>query len=240
MSKPIIGVTPLFDDAMESIWMLPCYMEGIKQGGGIPVIVPFSESEEETQELAQRFDGFLFTGGQDVDPALYGQEKLPCCSMTSPCRDTLEKMLFSQALRFQKPMLGICRGLQFINVALGGSLYQDIKQQIQASSTAHSQGKPYDAPAHRVNLCRDTPLYELVAQDEIMVNSLHHQAISKLADALKPAAVAPDGIIEAVYMPGQRFVMAVQWHPEFMFERDAVSASLFKAFVDSCGCGSAQ
>ncbi|MDU2240868.1 MAG: gamma-glutamyl-gamma-aminobutyrate hydrolase family protein, partial [Paenibacillus sp.] len=166
---------------------------------------------------------------------LYGQEKLPLCQTTSACRDSLEKRLFEKTLQYEKPVLGICRGFQFMNVMLGGSLYQDIKSQTNPSSPlVHSQGKPYEAPAHSVKLYRDTPIYHLAGQDEIMVNSLHHQAVHRLADRLTPAAVAPDGIIEAAYMPDVTFVVGVQWHPEYRFEQDPVSARLFKAFVDSC------
>ena len=234
MKKPIIGVTPLFDNKLNSLWMLSDYMNGVQHGGGIPVILPFTESEEEIDELAQKFDGFLFTGGEDIDPALYAQGKMSFCGDTSSCRDTLEKIVFQKAMKYKKPILGICRGVQFINVILGGSLYQDIKiQAVPSSPIIHSQGKPYEVPVHSVEIYSNTPIYSLAGRNEIKVNSLHHQAISRLADSLSPAAIAPDGIVEAVYMPKERFVVGVQWHPELMFKTDTVSASIFKALVDA-------
>ena len=234
MKRPIIGITPLFDDKLDSLWMLPAYMNGVQHGGGIPVIIPFSESEEEIDALAQRLDGFLFTGGEDIDPAMYGQGKMALCEKTSACRDNLEKILFKKALKYKKPVLGICRGVQFINVMLGGSLYQDIKTQVVPTSPIiHSQGKPYEVPVHSVEIYSNTPLYSLAGKNGIKVNSLHHQAILRLAETLSPAAIAPDGIVEAVYMPTERFVLGVQWHPELMFENDPVSASIFKALVNA-------
>jgi putative glutamine amidotransferase len=126
MEKALIGVTPLYDENRGAIWMLPEYLKGVSRGGGIPVILPLSDTAEEARALARRLDGFLFTGGQDVDPALYDQVELPFCGKTSARRDAFEKALLAEILRLDKPVLGICRGLQLINVMLGGSLYQDI------------------------------------------------------------------------------------------------------------------
>lgn len=235
MKKPIIGVTPLFSDKINNTWMLPCYTDAIWHGGGIPVILPITQKEEEIDTLARKFDGFLFTGGHDVDPALYGQQKLPFCNSTSAYRDNFEKALFEKALDYNKPVLAICRGFQFMNVVLGGSLYQDIEMQLVRSvEIDHLQEKPYEVPAHIVKLCPDTPLSELTDKKEIMVNTIHHQAVHKLSDSLCVAATALDGIIEAAYMPGEKFVVGVQWHPEFTYQNDLFSSGLFKVFVEMC------
>lgn len=235
MKKPIIGVTPLFDDRRESVWMVAGYLNGIQQAGGIPVVLSLSNCEKEIEQIAKEFDGFLFTGGHDIHPSLYGEEKLPVCGKTCEYRDVFEKILFEKALKYKKPVLAICRGFQFMNAVLGGSLYQDFKSQAPlAIQLIHSQEKPYVAAAHSVKIYRDTPLYDLIKADEIEVNSIHHQAVKVLSSRLAPMAIAPDGIIEAAYMPDEKFVLGVQWHPEFMYENDEAAARLFEGFVEAC------
>jgi putative glutamine amidotransferase len=232
MKKALIGVTPLYDENHEAVWMLPAYLKGVSMGGGLPLVLPLSDAEE-ARALARRLDGFLFTGGQDVHPALYNQTELPFCGKTSARRDAFEKALLEEILRLDKPVLGICRGLQFLNVMLGGSLYQDIPSQTApAEPLIHSQEKPYDVPVHELSL-PEGPVRRLAGGETIRVNSLHHQAIARLADGLRPAATAPDGIMEAAWMPARRFVLGVQWHPEFMLEADPVSVSLFRALADA-------
>lgn len=126
MEKPIIGVTPLWDEEKKSYWMLPGYLEGVKEAGAIPVILPLTTNGADIAQLADLCDGFLFTGGQDVDPQLYGEAMEPFCGELCPARDALEQELLRQALERDKPILGICRGIQFLNAALGGTLYQDL------------------------------------------------------------------------------------------------------------------
>ena len=126
--KPIIGVTPLFDSEKDSVWMLPGYLEGITAAGGIPIILPLYSDSGDIKKCSELCDGFLFTGGQDVSPEIYGEEKTEFCGETSELRDTLESTLLKIAIDENKPVLGICRGLQFINAALGGTLYQDLDE----------------------------------------------------------------------------------------------------------------
>ncbi len=229
---PVIGVTPLWDAALESTWMLTEYLEGIKAAGGLPVVLPFGIGPDEIARIVEMCDGFLFTGGQDVAPSVYGAEDLTGGTVKpAPCRDTLESALLPAVLEADKPVFGICRGLQFINAALGGTLWQDLPSE-HPSEIVHRQGKPYDFPAHPVVLYG--PLKALLGKVTIPVNTLHHQAVRLLAPSLKPMAITPDGLTEAVYMPGKRFVWAVQWHPEFLYKKDPDSLSLFRAFVDAC------
>ena len=155
MKKPIIAVTPLFDNKLNSIWMLPNYLDGIIKAGGIPVILPLNIREKEIIHLVSKFDGFLITGGQDIDPNLYGEEKLDYCDEINSARDSLEFALISEVINQDKPVLGICRGLQFINVVLGGSLYQDIQEQHEADiKVNHKQKAPYDNPCHSVKVIK--------------------------------------------------------------------------------------
>ena len=228
---PIIGVTPLWDAERKSVWMLPDYLEGIKAGGGIPVVLPIEMSEEDANRIVETCDGFLFTGGQDVSPELYGTMDATGTIIPSPERDRLETLLLKKALQADKAVLGICRGLQFINVFFGGTLWQDLPSQ-HPSDIVHRQGKPYGVPTHKVILKGD--LKTQLGKDILEVNTLHHQAVKDLAGDLIPMAISPDGLIEAARMPGKRFVWAVQWHPEYMFKTDADSLSLFSHFVKQC------
>ena len=229
--KPVIGVMPLWDEERDSIWMLPGYMDGIKQAGGIPFIFPFSEDEEELSTLIGMCGGILFTGGHDVSPRIYHEE--PIGDLISSCekRDIMESIVLKMALETDKAILGICRGIQFINAALGGTLYQDLPLQ-HPSEIDHHQHPPYDIPSHDVILIRDTPLQKCLQRDTLSVNSYHHQAVKELAPGLAPMAVSSDGLTEALYMPKKGFLWAVQWHPEFSFRSDINSRRIFSAFID--------
>ena len=227
---PIIGVTPLWDAERKSVWMLPDYLDGIRAAGGLPVVLPIEMTEKDAEQMVETCDGFLFTGGQDVAPELYG-EKVAASVVSSLERDKLESLLLSKALQADKAILGICRGLQFINVFLGGTLWQNLPSE-HPSEIVHRQGKPYDAPTHKVKLNGD--LQTLLGKDIIEVNTLHHQAAKDLGGDLSAMAIAPDGIIEAVKMAGKRFVWAVQWHPEYMFKTDPDSLAIFSCFVKHC------
>ncbi len=229
--KPMIGVTPLWDAARQSVWMLPDYLDGIKAAGGIPMVLPLDLSEEDVDQIVETCDGFLFTGGQDVSPDLYGMNDATGTIVSSPERDHLESLLLSKALLADKPILGICRGLQFINAFLGGTLWQDLPSQ-HPSEIVHRQGKPYGVPTHQVTLSGD--LQTLLGKDILEVNTLHHQAVKDLGSGLIPMAVAPDGIIEATQLADKRFVWAVQWHPEYLFRTDKDSLAIFSCFVEHC------
>lgn len=232
MRKPIVGVMPLWDDEKDSIWMLPGYMDGISGAGAIPVIFPFTSDEAELAQLAEGCDGFLFTGGHDVSPRLYHEEPLEdlvsCCEK----RDRMEAAVLKLAMEADKPVLGICRGIQFINAALGGTLYQDLPLQ-HPSETNHHGTAPYDRRVHDVEVFRGSPLHGCLGVDILPVNSYHHQGIRTLAKGLEVMAAAPDGIAEAVCKPDRRFLWAVQWHPEFSYRTDENSRKVFRAFVEA-------
>ena len=232
--RPVIGVIPLWDDEKDSIWMLPGYLDGISEAGGLPIIFPLTTDEQELRQLFELCDGVLLTGGHDVSPELYHEEPLEglveCCRK----RDEMEGIIFKMALEDDVPVLGICRGIQFINAALGGTLYQDLPLQ-HPSAVDHHQKAPYDVPAHEVQIVKDSPLYKCLSIAGLPVNSCHHQAIRELAPKLEVMACSPDGLVEAVHMPGRRFVWAVQWHPEFSYKTDENSRKILRAFVDAAG-----
>ena len=226
--KPIIGIMPLWDETKDSIWMLPGYMDIIQKCGGTPIMFPFSKDEEEVEQLVQLCDGILITGGHDVNPAFYHEQPLDnviCCKE----RDDLEVLVCKYAISNQKPIFGICRGLQFINTYFNGSLYQDIPSQLP-SSIQHAQKPPYDSFCHEVTILENTPLYDTLQISTLPVNSCHHQGIKTLGDGLKPMAISPDGIVEAIYHE-QLPISAVQWHPKFSYKTDPNSIKIIESFI---------
>ena len=229
MKKPIIGVLPLFDKEKDSYWMLPAYFQGLEHAGALPVMLPL-DGAKDCDRLLELCDGVLFTGGQDVDPALYGEPVLECCKELCPARDRLETAMLQAAMEKKLPILGICRGLQFINAALGGSLWQDLAAQ-RPGSRNHRMERPYDRTEHDVTL--SGPLKTLYGTNTLGVNSCHHQGVKTLAPGLEPMAVAEDGLIEAVYHPGQPFLWAVQWHPEFFDVKTGPGVPIFRAFAEA-------
>lgn len=231
-TKPLIGIVPLVDVEKESYWMLPGYMEGITEAGGIPLMLPLTEDINVIEQMIGTLDGFLLTGGHDVSPKLYGEEKLPECGECCEMRDRMEEKLFLSALKADKPVFGICRGIQFMNAVLGGTLYQDIPTQY-STTTQHHMEPPYDRSVHSVSIVESTPLAKILSCEKINVNSYHHQAIKVLSNQLKPMAISEDGLVEAVYYPDKTFVIALQWHPEFSFKKDHHSRKILKAFVDA-------
>lgn len=230
MKKPLVGVVPLVDEGRESYWMLPGYFEGLRNAGALPVMLPLTAEKEELEQLVETMDGFLLTGGHDVDPALYGEKPLPQCGQPCTQRDEMESQLVKMALAKDKPMLGICRGIQFLNAVLGGTLYQDLPTQ-RPSELRHQQTPPYDQPIHSVDLVPGQPLAELLGTSELAVNSYHHQGVKDLAPGLEIMARAKDGLVEGIRVPDKKFVWAVQWHPEFSWKTQEASRKIFSAFV---------
>ena len=228
-----IGVIPLVDYNKNSYWIIPGYLKGLQSTGAMPVVLPIIEKTYEVEAVMDMCDGFLFAGGQDVNPAVYGEKKNALCGECSPARDKMEKLILDEAIKRDKPLLGICRGIQFINAALGGTLWQDLPTQFSDKLT-HCQKPPYDIPVHDVKIEADSPLHKLLQKDIIHVNSYHHQGICRLSPKLKCMAVASDGLTEAVYAPNQKFLWAIQWHPELSFENDENSKSIFREFVRNC------
>ncbi len=226
---------PLWDYQLDSIWMLPGYLDGVKYAGGLPVVLPLTDDRSQLEQIVLEFDGFLFTDGQDIAPSYYHEKPSPLCGRPCPIRDTMESRIFVQAAQtLNKPCLGIGRGLQLFNVLLGGTLYQNLPTQLISSrGIVHNQAPPYREPAHALHLDTQSPLYALTEQVQIQVNSSHHQGICVLAEDLTRMARASDGLIEAAYMPGRHFVWGVQWHPELDLH-DTVNKRIFEAFVKAC------
>ena len=229
--KPVIGISMNYEDGKNTLHDL--YSSIIIAAGGLPLLIPNTPDAAVIRELSLMCDGFLFTGGADVEPSYYGEERLAECGESIAERDRAEFLLFDLAYESGKPILGICRGMQLINVALGGALYQDVNTAI-ATSLLHTHDTALEnhVPQHGISVICDTPLYALVGES-MGVNSFHHQAVKRLGRNLLPMALAPDGVIEAFYMPGERYVLGLQWHPERMYFEDDKTRKIIKEFIDA-------
>ena len=230
--RPIIGITPeIAEDGKISLNY--AYTHAIEQAGGIPYVLPCTEDEALLDELVALCHGFCFSGGEDIEPARYGEEKLPQCGAQALRRDAFDFRLFEKALATGKPILGICRGGQLINVALGGTLWQDLPSQ-HPSELSHVQKEGAFEHSHSVSILPDTPLAAITGKNRITANSFHHQAIKTLGRGLVPMAFAEDGIIEAVYSTEHPFIRAYQWHPERLFDADEHHKKIFSDFITAC------
>ncbi|MFT4005037.1 MAG: gamma-glutamyl-gamma-aminobutyrate hydrolase family protein [Lacrimispora sp.] len=235
MRKPLIGLTPAHDLTEGDVKARPTYLRALEAAGAIPVVMPLEVSKEDLKQLAEELDGFLFTGGPDVHPFLFGEETHEKCGNVSAKRDRMELDLFPLVLELQKPVLGICRGIQVLNIALGGNIWQDIPSQTKRDFLlAHSQPFYYDMPCHTVTLKEGSRLAEISGSQSINVNSMHHQAVKDLGQGLKAVGYSPDGLVEAVEMPGHPFFVGVQWHPEYLWEKNEEARRLFQAFTGAC------
>jgi len=231
--KPVIGLIPLYDDDKESLWMLPGYMGVVEACGGLPVMLPLTNDEADLSQAYQWCDGILFTGGHDVSPSVYGEDQKKTCGQTCPARDQMEKFLLDKCLQDHKPLLGICRGIQFINACLGGTLYQDLPSEYK-SDVEHHMAPPYDRTAHNVNVLKDTKLAQIIGEGLHGVNSYHHQAVKTLSPRVNIMAYSEDGLVEAIEVRDQDFAVAIQWHPEFSYKTDPDSMKLVQAFINAC------
>lgn len=203
------------------------YMESLARAGAGMRWVELSDPEQAVQD-ALTCDGLLLPGGGDMDPKFYGQERIPACGEPNLLRDAAEPLLLRAFLAADKPVLGICRGIQVMNAVLGGDLYQDIKP------FEHLPHNDHWAKVHTVTVRRGTLLSRILGQDTVLVNSQHHQAVDRVAPGFTLAALSEDGIVEAIEKPDARFCLGVQWHPEWLSDADPAMQSLFDAFVNAC------
>lgn len=236
MTAPLIGVTAgrrPSRGGYSLVTVVEAYIQALLHAGANPLIIPLGQPEAALAGLPARLDGILFTGGGDIHPDRYRSQMHPQVYEVDEDRDRVELQLVQSSVQAGLPFLGICRGLQVVNVGLGGSLYEDIQDQ-RPESIPHRYwpGWPRDYLAHGMDVAAGSRLAEITAGEEFMVNSLHHQGIRDLAPALSATAHAPDGLIEAVELPDYPFGLAVQWHPEWMPGSKPMQA-LFAAFVSA-------
>lgn len=234
--QPIIGITAgieTSDTTIQKVCLIDKYILAILHSGGIPLIIPTGIPPSSISLVVDHVDGLLFTGGGDIETQRYGGIDNSKVYGVDVNRDDLEISLALASSQMKKAVLGICRGMQILNVALGGDLYSDIKDQY-SESLKHDwfPGFPRDQIAHSLQVKPQSILHEIFQTESIEVNSLHHQGIKSVSPLLSPIAFSPDGIVEAVEYSECPFYLGVQWHPEWLFEREE-SKKLFSAFVEA-------
>jgi putative glutamine amidotransferase len=236
MTAPLIGITTsvTVDKVPERAYVNSTYIRAVQAAGGIPLLLTPHFTPEVQAALWQRLDGLILTGGGDIEPARFGEPRHPSVDDVSPARDELELGLTRRAVTEDVPLFAICRGIQVLNVALGGSLVQDLPSE-WPNALVHSQKAPRHEPTHPVKVMGEgTRLGRVLGSLEVEVNSMHHQAIKRLGEGLREVAWAPDGVIEGVEMAGDdRFVLGVQWHPEELVGHDQAARNLFAAIVEA-------
>lgn len=232
--KPLIGITPWYDYDKKLTYIKDGYIEGIIKVGGLAVLLPLVTDETLLEEIMTRFDGFLLSGGSDIDAAYYGEYNRCYNGEISPHRDEMEMYIARRAVEINKPLFGICRGIQVMNVALGGTLYQDIFSQVKDRELLkHSQNAPKWYPTHDISIENGSLVNIAFGGGAADVNSFHHQAIKDTALDFKVTSWASDGIIESIEHKNHIFAVGVQWHPELMWRENPVHIRLFEAFVEA-------
>jgi putative glutamine amidotransferase len=232
----MIGVTLGDGDEPGVHAMREDYVRSVEQAGAIPVVLP-PVRPEDVAAILDRLDGVLLSGGVDVDPVLYGQPPHRKLGRVNRRRDDFELALTREALRRDQPILAICRGHQVLNVASGGTLVQDIPSIVRGAMKHDARG-PRFRRSHRVEVTPSSSLREILGDDTLFVNSLHHQAVDRVGPGLLTSARCPeDGVIEGLEMPGRRFVVAVQWHPESFWNQPDSFQRLFDAHAEACRTG---
>ena len=224
---------------IEVYGLMPAYTDAVLVAGGLPVLIPLGLSVDDLQALLQRLDGILLPGGGDVEPGQYGgNSNDPTIREVDNLRDRSELILIRHALQSQTPLLAICRGLQILNVALGGSLWEDVHDRMPgAMRHDYFDNGRRDFLAHEVSVRPGSLLHDTLGTNAIQVNSMHHQGIRTLAPDLRAAAAAPDNLIEAVEVDGHHFALGVQWHPENILQAEPRMNLLFRRFVEIAASG---
>ena len=232
---PWIGMPAQMDPDDERQYLSRQYTDAISGAGGLPIIIPLLAEPGTVYPMAERLDGLLLTGNNsDLDPALYGVDRMDACGPIQHLRDRTDFFLLETSLKRRIPILAICFGMQSLNVFLGGSLIQDIPTGI-SGSLRHSNPESKGSPSHGIRISSDSVLEKIAGGLDAMVNSTHHQAVERPGSGLEPIAHAPDGVIESVFGTDRRqWILGVQWHPEKNYGCDEFSRNLFKYFLARC------
>lgn len=239
MRKPLIGISGgmiieqggLFP-GYERAYVNNDYVEAVVNAGGIPVILPIISDKQDIREQVRNIDGLIISGGNDINPIIYGEEPLEKLGFIHSARDTFDLELINEAKAQNMPILGICRGLQILNVAFGGTLYQDLSYD-KDSYVKHAQNSHAYTPGHLVNIVEGTVLSEIIGH-KIVVNSFHHQAIKDVGEDLIVSARAMDNVIEGIEAR-KGLIMGVQWHPEMMAHKFPEMRKFFEVLVENAG-----
>jgi len=231
-NRPRIGIPMRIEVATDRFYLSRYYSEAVEAAGGTPLQISLIPKVDYIESVVDGLDGILLPGSDsDVDPLRYGQQPHPQLGSVHALKDETDLLIIAAAERRRIPILAICFGMQVLNVARGGTLIQDINAQV-SGAIKHEQGVPRDRPSHKVSLMGDSRLGRIATVEEAIVNSHHHQAVANLGEDLVAVSWSSDGIIEALEDPRRdRFVVAVQWHPELGWREDQLSQRIFKAFV---------
>lgn len=233
--KPIIGIVPSVEGEAREYVLNMVDVEAIKAMGGIPILLSYVEKEEEITQLVQIIDGLYLVGGNDIDPSYFNEDPHPELGEVNPTRDAFEMLILRGFLTRNKPVLGVCKGSQMINVVLGGNLYQDIYSQVRNPLIQHHQKSPTTHASHTIDLVEGTKLCNIVGQSRIKVNSRHHQAIRNVGTDIIVSSRSNDGIIESIESTKHDFVIGVQWHPEnLLVAKDHSSKRIYQSFIEAC------
>jgi putative glutamine amidotransferase len=234
--KPIIGLTTFYENRprRDQTSVSNNYINSVLNAGGLPIMLPIVNDDKDIDRYVDMLDGIVFTGGEDVSPMLYGENPLRQVTYISTDRDTHEIAMFKRAYEKNIPILGICRGIQLMNIALGGTLYQDIDAQIGGALGHGPMENPVNELYHFVKIQRDSRLYDIFQTEELKVNSFHHQSIKDLGTDLRVTALSAEGVIEGVENCQKNFVVGVQWHPEDLTSRYPLFLKLFQGFIGAC------
>ena len=233
--KPLIGLTSQhkYSNSIKLNKINTTYIDAIERAGAVPIILPVVEEIESIDRYLDVIQGLVLTGGEDISPLLYGQEPSREVDTISFDRDNMEMEIFKRAYSKGIPILGICRGIQMINVALGGTLYQDIYREVP-DAIGHISGFSIGGGYHTIEIVKDSKMYEIFKRDKIQVNSQHHQSVRDIGENLKVNAYSPDGVIEGIESTNDKFVFGVQFHPEAMIYRHKEILNIFKYFIGHC------
>ena len=230
--RPVIGISPSRSEERHQLQLLENYLNAIYRAGGLPMVFPSSITDEDAiDEMLNHVDGVLLSGGIDVHPRYFGEEVLPGCGAIDETRDAFELALTRKAVERGMPVLGICRGIQVLAVALGGTLFQDIESQLGIPNTEHRQ-EPMDDYKHAVRFKEGGLLERITGTTLMLTNSMHHQSVKGAGDQLIIEGITMDGIIEAVSMAGNEAVFGVQFHPECLESFSDPAARIFTYFVE--------
>lgn len=232
--RPRIGITMRIELETNRFYLARDYSEAVEAAGGIPVHISLIPNKDYVESVMDNLDGVLLPGSDsDVDPQRYGSEPHVKLGSVHPIKDDTDVLVLEAMAKRGTPLLAICFGMQIFNVTCGGTLIQDIESQVPLA-IKHQQGSPRDHRSHRVRLLEGSLLSELAGAESVMVNSHHHQAIETIGNGLIATAWTSDGLIEALESPvDDRFVLAVQWHPEIGWQQDQFSKTLFERFVEA-------
>jgi putative glutamine amidotransferase len=235
--KPLIGITTNQSknaNGQPTVMLMQSYISAVMQAGGVPVLIPSMIHEDGWDALYTRLDGILFSGGGDIALQHFSGDAHPRIDDVDPERDSVEIKMLNAAASDGKPFLGICRGCQVMNVALGGTLYTHIRDQHPNALDHDYPGNKRTVLVHEVKLEEGTRISEVMGEPILKVNSLHHQGLKDIAPSLRVAGYAPDGLIEVVELPDHPFAIAVQWHPEWLTDQEP-TRNLFRKFVEAAG-----